>query len=83
MKNSSDEKQSISIRLDCETIRKARVIAARRSTSISGLLAHQLEVLVEEEKAYERAKRQALALLGQGFHLGTDIRVNRDKIHEN
>jgi hypothetical protein len=49
---------------------------------ISGLLAHQIEVLVGEEEAYERAERQAMTLLDQGFHLGGVIRVGRDELHE-
>jgi hypothetical protein len=75
-------KQNLTISLDRQTIRKAKIIAARRSTSISGLLAHQIEVLIGEEEAYERAERQATALLDQGFHLGTVVRVSRDELHE-
>jgi hypothetical protein len=75
-------KQNLTISLDRQTIRKAKIIAARRSTSISGFLAHQIEVLVGEEEAYERAERQATALLDQGFHLGTVVRVSRDELHE-
>ena len=75
-------KQNITISLDRETIQKAKIVAARRSTSISGLLAHQIEILVGEEEAYERAKRQALALLDQGFDLGGKGPVNRDELHE-
>jgi hypothetical protein len=75
-------KQNLTISLDKQIIRKAKIIAARRSTSVSGLLAHQIEVLVGEEEAYERAERQATALLDQGFHLGTVVRVSREELHE-
>ena len=75
-------KQNVTISLDRKTIQKAKVFAARRSTSISGLLARQIEVLVGEEEAYERAERQAMTLLDQGFHLGGVIRVGRDELHE-
>lgn len=75
-------KQNVTISLTRETLRKARMLAARRETSISGLLANQIEVLVGEEEAYERAERQAVALLNQGFHLGGVIRVTRDEWHE-
>ncbi|PYY04393.1 MAG: hypothetical protein DMG69_30340 [Acidobacteria bacterium] len=78
----SNGKQNVTISLDKQTIRKAKIIAARRSTSISGLLAHQIEILVGDEEAYERAERQALTLLDQGFHLGTVVRVSRDELHE-
>lgn len=79
---SKHAKQNLTISLDRDTIRKAKVIAAREETSISGLLAQQVEILVGKEEAYERAKRQALALLDEGFHLGGTIRVNRDELHE-
>jgi hypothetical protein len=75
-------KQNLTISLDRQTIQKAKVIAARRSTSISGLLAHQVEVLVGEEEAYERAERRAMTLLDREFHLGGAIRVSRDELHE-
>ena len=77
-----DGKQNVTISLDRKTIQKARIVAARRSTSISGLLARQIEILVGEEEAYERAERQAMALLDRGFHLGGVIKASRDKLHE-
>jgi len=77
-----NEKQNLTIRLDRQTIRMAKILAARRSTSISGLLARQIEILVGEEEAYERAERQAISLLDQGFHLGGIIRAGRDELHE-
>src|SRR5271156_4386046 len=83
MPNSKEKtKQNVTISLDRETIQKAKIVAARRSTSISGLLARQIEILVGEEDAYERAKRQALALLDQGFDLGGKGPVSRDELHE-
>jgi hypothetical protein len=75
-------KQNVTISLTRETVRKAKILAARRETSISGLLATQIEALVGEEEAYERAERQAAALLDQGFHLGGVIRSTRDEWHE-
>jgi hypothetical protein len=38
--------------------------------------------LVGNEEAYERAERQAMALLDDGFHLGGVVRVARDELHE-
>jgi hypothetical protein len=83
MANSKETgKQNLTISLDRQTIRLAKILAARRSTSISGLLARQIEILVGEEEAYERAERQAMSLLDQGFHLGGVIRASRDELHE-
>jgi predicted transcriptional regulator len=75
------KKQNLTISLDQETIRKARILAARRSTSISGLVAQQIESLIGEQEAYERAKQHALALLEKGFHLGGK-QATRDELHE-
>ena len=75
-------KQNVTISLDRQTIRKAKIVAARRDTSISGLLAQQLEILVGEEEAYERAERQAMALLDAGFHLGGAVPASREELHE-
>jgi hypothetical protein len=75
-------KQNVTISLDRQTIRKAKIVAARRDTSISGLLAQQIEILVGEEEAYEHAERQALALLDEGFHLGGTAPVSREELHE-
>jgi hypothetical protein len=83
MANAKDNgKQNLTISLDRQTIRMAKILAARRSTSISGLLARQIEILVGEQEAYERAERQAMSLLDQGFHLGGIIRASRDELHE-
>ena len=76
------EKQNVTISLSREVLKKARILAAKRDTSISGLLAQEIESLVASEEAYEHAERQALALLEKGFHLGGVIRVSRDELHE-
>ena len=75
-------KQNVTISISPDTVRKARILAARRSTSISGLLAEEIEKLVGAEEAWERPERSALALLEQGFHLGDLIAVGRDELHE-
>jgi hypothetical protein len=75
-------KQNLTVNLPLQTIRKAKILAARRGSSISGLLAEQIEILVGEEEAYERAERQAAALLDKGFHLGGVIPTRRDEWHE-
>ncbi len=75
-------KQNVTISLDRQTIRKAKILAARRDTSISGLLAQQIEILAGDEEAYERAERQAVALLDEGFQLGGGPPASREELHE-
>ncbi len=80
--DSETRRQNLTISVSPETVRKARILAARRSTSISSLLAEQIEFLVGAEEAYERAERSALALLEEGFHLGGVITATRGELHE-
>jgi hypothetical protein len=75
-------KQNVTISLDRQTVRKAKILAAKRDTSISGLVAAQIDALVVEDEAYDQAKRLALALLDQGFHLGGRHRIDRNALHE-
>ena len=75
-------KQNVTLSLSRETLRKAKILAARQETSISGLLAKQIEILVGQDEAYQRAQREAAALLEKGFHLGGVIRATRDELHE-
>lgn len=82
MSTTEATKQNITVRLDRQTLRKAKVLAAKRNTSISGLLAEQIETLVGEDDAYEQAQRRALSLLERGFHLGGKIESTRDEWHE-
>jgi HSP90 family molecular chaperone len=77
-----DEKQNITLRLSRETIQKARVLAAQRSTSISGLLTTQIEQLANSEDEYEKAMRRAFAKMDKGFRLGGTHKLNRDALHE-
>ena len=76
------DKQNVTVNLSRQVLKKARILAARRETSISGLLAQEIESLVGDEEAYERAERQARTLLDDGFHLGGVIRARRDELHE-
>jgi HSP90 family molecular chaperone len=77
-----DEKQNITLRLSRKTIQKARVLAAQRSTSISGLLTSQIEQLAEKEDDYERAMDRAFARMEKGFHMGKIPKLDRDALHE-
>ncbi len=75
-------KQNVTISIRPDIVRKARILAARRSTSISGLLSEEIERLVGSEEAWERSERSALAFLEQGFHLGGWTVASRDDLHE-
>lgn len=80
--NTASKKQNVTVSLGFDTIRKAKILAARRSTSVSGLLAEQIEKLIGDDEAYERAQRLALESLEIGFHLGGRVAASRDELHE-
>jgi len=75
------EKQNVTISLSRQVLKKAKILAARRETSISGLLAQEIELLVGTEDAYQQAERQAFLLLEKGFHLGGVAPASRDELH--
>lgn len=76
------QKQNLTVSLNVETIQKAKILAAKRSTSISGLLAGQIEALVDADEAYESSQRAALDLMEHGFHLGGTHSIHRDELHD-
>jgi hypothetical protein len=69
------EERNVKVRLDRVTIEKAKIIAARRSTSLGELMARRIEVIFGEEESYERAERQARKLFERGFHLGVECEL--------
>ena len=75
-------KTNITLKLDRELLRKARVLAAEKDTSVSALVAEQIEKAVRDREGYEQAKRRALAILKKGFDLGYKTPASRDELHE-
>ena len=73
-------KRNLTIQLEAETIRKARILAVERSTSVSRLVAAEIERLVGAEEQYRAAQQVALAQLNRGFHLGGEILRSREKL---
>ena len=76
------KQQNLTVRLDVETIRQARILAARRGTSISQLVADKIAEEVGESSQYERDRAAALAYLERGFHMGGGKLPSRDELHE-
>ncbi len=55
--------QNITLSLPEEDLREARVLAARRGTSVSQLLARMLSDLIEQETGYASARERSLSRL--------------------
>ncbi len=75
-------KTNVTLRMDAGLAREAKVLAARRGTSLSRLLAEQLEDLIRRDRDYEAAKRRAMARLESGFDLGWTPPASRDELYE-
>jgi len=76
-----EETQNLTIRLAVAVVKKARIVAAKRGTSISALVASKIEEIAGDDDAYETAKRRAVRLLDRGFHLGGSA-ATRGALHE-
>ena len=75
-------KQNLTLSLEKELILKAKVLSARRRTSVSKLLADELRRIVDQEEQYQLAKKKALADLKKGFRMGGKITATRDELHD-
>jgi hypothetical protein len=76
------QKRNLTIQLEAETIRKARMLAVERSTSVSRLVAEEIERLVGEDEQYRAAQQVALTQLNRGFHLGGEVPPPREELHD-
>jgi len=73
---------NITIKIESDLAQDARVMAAKMGTSLSRLVAEQLELLVMQDQAYGAAKQNALRSLKRGFDLEWDKPVSRDELHD-
>ena len=73
--------RNITLALDEEILREARVLAAHRGLSVSGLLRRQLVHLIESERGYAKARASALRRLGRGQLLDAGKLPKRVELH--
>jgi hypothetical protein len=75
-------KRNLTVQLDESVIRKARLLAGKRATSVSRLVADEIGRLVDGDDEYVRAQGAALAQLEHPFHLGGGTLPTRESLHE-
>ena len=75
-------KTNVTLKIETDLLKQARILAAEQGTSISALLAGRLEQEVRERKGYHLARRRALARLRTGFDLRWARPRSRDELHE-
>ena len=64
------ERQNITLSLPKDIIQKAKIIAIKKNTSLSGLLRSYLTRIVKKDEAYQLAKVKHRKILQKGFNLG-------------
>jgi len=75
-------KSNITLKVDTDLLREAKILAAEDGTSISAMLSNQLEQIVRDRKSYDRARKRALARLREGLKLHWTPPRSRDELHE-
>jgi hypothetical protein len=74
-------RRNLTVQLDEDTIRQAKILAAKRGTSVSGLVARELEELVAQDARYEEARRRAAEVMAQAVSRGGRT-WRRDDLYE-
>lgn len=72
---------NVTVKIDDELARSAKVYAAQHGTSISRLVAEQLQQLVRRGRDYEAAKTRALKHLEEAPALRWRKPSSRDEVH--
>lgn len=73
--------KNITVSLDDETYRRARMIAAQRDTSVSALVKRFLLDLASGESETDRLKRQERELRERITEFDASDRLSRDHVH--
>ena len=63
-------KRNLTVQLDDDVIHRAKVVAAKRGTSVSGLVTRELERLVEADRRYEDAQQHAARAMNRAVARG-------------
>jgi hypothetical protein len=79
----SVETRNVTLALPRALLRKVKLLAVERDTSISGLLTEFLEEIVKKQDDYEAARRKAMRDLRRPPDLATGGRASwkRDDLH--
>jgi hypothetical protein len=74
--------RNITLTVDDETLREARVLAAQRGLSVSAFLRAEIASIVERQRGYAKARQSALARLSRGHRLGGGKLPPREELHD-
>jgi hypothetical protein len=76
--------QNVTLAIPKDILRKAKILAIQKNTSLSGLLTQTLTELVSQYDDFEQARQRNLSVLKTGLDLGTqgNITWRREELHE-
>jgi hypothetical protein len=74
-------KQNITLSLEKAIIQDAKVLAAKKSVSVSALLSQELVRLVKQDREYRQARLNAIDDLEQGLRLGGSF-LDRESLYD-
>jgi len=79
-----DTTQNVTLAIPKDILRKAKILAVQKNTSLSGLLTQTLVDLVAHQEAYQQARQRSLTQLKNGLELGTQGQIawKREDLHE-
>ena len=74
---------NVTLAIHKDLLRKAKILAVQRNTSLSGLLTQTLADLVARQEGYEQARQRNLELMKDGFDMGTQGNMDwkREELH--
>ena len=76
--------QNVTLAIPKDVLRKAKILAIQKNTTLSGLLTQTLADLVAQQEAYEQARQRNISLLKRSLDLGGQGQLSRkrDDLHE-
>jgi len=78
------ETQNHTVSLPKALVKKVKIVAAKRNTSVSELLTASLEEIVLQDDRYDSTMRRLVERARKGYDLGSSghIEVMRQELHE-
>lgn len=77
------ELQNVTLSIPKDVLHRARIIAVKRNTSLSGLMKEYLEKLIADEEGYQQAQEFCLQEMKKGYDIGAKPgSYTREDLHE-
>ena len=74
-------KQNLTISLERDVIKKAKILAAHQDTSITGLVTAYIEKIASQDDQYQASRAKALKAMEKGYSFGNK-KTPRASLHE-